>query len=493
MVYLICLILLLASGLFIRLIDLTDPPLDIHPTRQLHSALLARGMYYQSVSDAPEWMIKTAIQQGKREPIIEPPILETLTAAMYRLAEGEFVWVARIFSSIFWVLGGLAFFFLARRLTNSAGAFFSLALYLFIPYGVQASRTFQPDPLMVSLIVTGWWGLYRWHDDKTWGNTLLAGLACGAAILVKNVAIFFLAIPVILILFRTGFVRLLKDKRAWLVAGLAIVPTIVYTWYGTYAAGFLTQQFNFRIFPNLWVDLSNYSRWFLQVKETAGIGLLVLGFAGLFLFRRGNPARFIFGIWLGYILYGFIFAYHIGTHDYYQLPLIPILAVTSAPVGALIYKSWQEQNQWRGAKLVAGILLFLILGAGFWMNRLILTSNDYRPEVTFWRTLGDRLREESVIGLTQDYGYRIAFYGWDSIENWSGSGDLALRDMAGRSKGDVVALLEKRIEGKKYFLVTWFDDFTRQKDVRDYLYAHFPVETGDGYLLFDLQSSLKKD
>ncbi len=39
--------MLLLLGLGIRLLDLTDPPLDIHPTRQLHSALMARGMYYR--------------------------------------------------------------------------------------------------------------------------------------------------------------------------------------------------------------------------------------------------------------------------------------------------------------------------------------------------------------------------------------------------------------------------------------------------------------
>ena len=31
-------------------------------------------------------------------------------------------------------------------------------------------------------------------------------------------------------------------------------------------------------------------------------------------------------------IYGFTFAYHIGTHDYYQLPLIPILALSIAPL-----------------------------------------------------------------------------------------------------------------------------------------------------------------
>ncbi|HZW03329.1 MAG TPA: hypothetical protein VFF68_05355, partial [Anaerolineaceae bacterium] len=40
------LILLLAAGLGLRLLDFTDPPLDVHAWRQLRSASIARGMYY---------------------------------------------------------------------------------------------------------------------------------------------------------------------------------------------------------------------------------------------------------------------------------------------------------------------------------------------------------------------------------------------------------------------------------------------------------------
>ena len=36
-----------AAGLAIRLYDLTDPPLDFHPARQFHSAIIARGYFEQ--------------------------------------------------------------------------------------------------------------------------------------------------------------------------------------------------------------------------------------------------------------------------------------------------------------------------------------------------------------------------------------------------------------------------------------------------------------
>ena len=46
-VVLILLILFLLAGLGVRLIDLTDLPLDFAATRQLHSFIMARGYYYE--------------------------------------------------------------------------------------------------------------------------------------------------------------------------------------------------------------------------------------------------------------------------------------------------------------------------------------------------------------------------------------------------------------------------------------------------------------
>ena len=42
------LLVLFVAALTIRLYDLTDPPLDFHPTRQLLSAIKARAIYYRT-------------------------------------------------------------------------------------------------------------------------------------------------------------------------------------------------------------------------------------------------------------------------------------------------------------------------------------------------------------------------------------------------------------------------------------------------------------
>ena len=57
------LVLVFMMGFIIRVSDLFDAPLDFHATRQLHSALIARGMYYQGLDSAPEWKTARALQR----------------------------------------------------------------------------------------------------------------------------------------------------------------------------------------------------------------------------------------------------------------------------------------------------------------------------------------------------------------------------------------------------------------------------------------------
>jgi hypothetical protein len=59
----IVLFILFALGLGIRLVDLTDPPLDFHPTRQIRSAIIARSLYYRSLPESEDWQRQVAISQ----------------------------------------------------------------------------------------------------------------------------------------------------------------------------------------------------------------------------------------------------------------------------------------------------------------------------------------------------------------------------------------------------------------------------------------------
>ena len=64
-------ILIFLLGFGIRALDLTDLPLDFNPTRQLLSAIKARGMYYQIARNVPEEQREIAVRQWKEAPVLD--------------------------------------------------------------------------------------------------------------------------------------------------------------------------------------------------------------------------------------------------------------------------------------------------------------------------------------------------------------------------------------------------------------------------------------
>ena len=114
------LISLLGLGLGLRLYDLTDEPIDFHPTRQLRGAIVARGMYYEMSPSASSDIRQRAMAFWRSTGQYEPPILERLVAITDLALGQEVMWLGRLYNSIFWIIGGIFLFLLAKRLTNTA-------------------------------------------------------------------------------------------------------------------------------------------------------------------------------------------------------------------------------------------------------------------------------------------------------------------------------------------------------------------------------------
>ena len=83
------LIIFLALGGLLRLLDITDPPLDFQPSRQLRNSLVAREIYYSLLPSATteqrEASATFALSVGK----YEPPVIETIVAVTYLFTGGE--------------------------------------------------------------------------------------------------------------------------------------------------------------------------------------------------------------------------------------------------------------------------------------------------------------------------------------------------------------------------------------------------------------------
>ena len=485
-------ILLLLLGLGIRMLDLTDLPLDFNPTRQLFSAIKARGMYYQYASDFPEWQRQMAIEQWDAKADVEPPVIEMIVAGLYLLL-GEHLWFGRVVASLFWLLGGLALYGLARRLASVDGAIIALSYYLFMEFGVIASRSFQPDPLMIGLTLAGLWAFVRWDEELTWKWTLIAGLLSGAAIFVKNVAAFPLFIAFALVILKTlGLKRALKEPQVWVLAIITALPTVIYMIDGLLISKEMDTALGLRFFPQLWTDPTFYVRWKNIIANNIGFGAFLLALLGIFLAWPGRDRCLLTGTLLGYLVYGFVFSYHISTHNYYQLPLIVFISLSLAVIGKTLFRKMTEINDrsvW--PRLVVLSIILFGVGSAMWNVRVELLRDDFRSEPLFWTDLGEKLGHTTpVLGLTQDYGNRLAYWGWQQVEEWPTTGDQNLRELAGKAK-TFDEIFAERILGKQYFVVTHFKQFESQPDLKEKLFDSYPVlEQTPDYIIFDLQHPL---
>ncbi len=483
----VLLIALFLAALGIRLYDVTDLPNDFYIVRQYRAMLISRGMYYQHLDTVPQWQRGMAVAQWKNEGVIEPPIMESLVALTYHLT-GVQSWLGRVYASLFWLVGGLAVWLLAREMGMQAGGIIAAAYFLFVPFGVAASRAFLPDALMVALIAWSLWGLYRWEKRRSWKSAILAGTLLGLTILVKSTAIFpLLGAAVGLVVSRASWRRIFTDKQTWLVAGIASVPTIIYYIYGLLVFN-LGNQFSMRFFPSYLKDPSFYGRWIFMASGFAGFAALMGALIGILAFRSNHQRFIAIGLWAGYIAMGLTFPYHFLTHDYYHLPIIIIVAYGLIPLTDLLVRQVVEKKglSWRAA--FASILLIGV-AMQMWVSRNSLASVDYRADAGYYQDLGDLIgHDKKVVEVSGDYGYRLAYWGWVDGTIWPGTGDVAVRDLAGQNAPSFSAEFQHYTAGMDLFVITSLDELNRQPQLRDYLSAHYPVLTqGDGYLIYNLR------
>jgi hypothetical protein len=476
------LIIFLALGGFLRLLDITDPPLDFQPSRQLRNSLVAREIYYSLLPSATteqrEASASFALSVGK----YEPPVIETIVAITYLFTGGENIASARVWETLFWLVAGVALFDLMRRSVSLWAAFAALAYYLVLPFSVQASRSFQPDPLMTAAFVIGIYFLYRWSEEQLWKWAILAGVFLGLATLVKIVIAFFAGAAAIALVLYTLKKDFWKSKQVWAMAAMMIVPALIF--YILLNQSRSTEYFFAWTVTLIKLITSTdfYSKWLAFIGSLFGLTVIFLSLAGDLL----APPRLrwlLISLWIGYLLYGLTLPYQMYTHSYYHIQLIPIIALGLAAALNPLFESVAAQS---GVGRVGFILLIIaVLGYQSWVARSVLVAEDFHHEPAFWREVGAVIPADAdVIGLTQDYGFRLMLWGWRKVSLWPLSTGLSIeRGGSGQAAGDFTSITA----GKDYFLVTAFGQLEKQPDLKIILEQYPIVVQGNGYVLYDLR------
>ncbi len=418
------LLLLFATAFGARLYGIGEPPMDFQAVRQYHSALLARGFY--------EWLSTGALRTMPPDGVIEPPIMESVASLAYYLSGGEHLWMPRLLSAGCWMAGGVFLYLLAKRAFCADAALFSVAFYLLLPYAVLPSRAFMPEAPMIGALVAAIYAIWRYHENPSTKRLVVAASAASLALLVKPGICFWqvFAAFAFLEVRRVGFKSTLGDVHAYAFAPLSLLPMGLWYAYGAYWEGFLSGQVSKKIVPGLLLEPSYWQGWLDQITFVVGYAAFAGGLASLFFVGRGAQRALLLGLWTGYLLFGLTFTYHVSTHDYYTLQLIPVVALS---LGPFIARAFYYARSNGPVVPRASVLLLLLSAALFsvaehratvlglaeqgrgaaFPGRLVgnATVANYQDRADIYEDIGRIVGHDAVIYLAPDFGGPLLYHG----------------------------------------------------------------------------------
>lgn len=421
-VLLVMLLLYLVAGLF-RFADLQSPGTLVE--REFRSSLFARALYFDMKPPEAGWRVQVARTSSQREGRLEPPVNEFLVATVYYLTGAERPWISRVFGAMFWLAGGLFVFAIACRVVKPAVALVPLGFYLLAPLGVITSRSFQPDSLMILLLLASLHAMLQ-HAEKATGGRFAWLVLCGAAaILVK---------PMIAIMVLFAFMALTLHRKGWrgLFSGesvafgmLCMLPTLLWYSWGAFVAtdfdpglrsaatsgtpgSMIARHFQAGMFsmhllrPGFWVD------WAQLALSMVGYLMLPAGFLGTFLLERSPTRVLLLGAWASYPLFGIIFSGRIADHGYYHLQLVPLVALGIAP---LAQRCWRFLDSLQARPAIAAAIVFAWVGFSAYQVRANLAVARFEsPDLC--RTIGDAVGHSTrAIYVSRNYGRPLEYYG----------------------------------------------------------------------------------
>ena len=483
---------LLFSAFGIRIINLKRPPIDFHPTRQYRSALLARAYYLDFGKSIPDWQREVIQVQREEMGVLEPPLFEFLVAQFYKLAGKEVLWIPRLLSIVFWLSGGIAVFLIGLRLGSLDVAALASAFFLFLPFGISASRSFQPDILMLMLLLWALYLLLNYHDGFDFKGLFWTAAVGGLATLVKPQAVFMLIIAGIFII---GYQNARQRRHLIFFLVIIVLPALLYYGHHLIWNQKMQQQATSSFIPQLWFKVYYWKFWFKHIWRVIGFSALVGGASGILLVPVGWRRNFIIAMWMGYAFFGLVYNYHIHTHNYYQLQFIPAVALALGFLGANVLQQLLlvTQNQLQRV-LIGCILLFsMFLNMGLHLNTLSEAEN-LSSQANIAQQIGEVVEHSArTLFLAPYYGVPLEYYGELAGNPWPTIGDSYSEQLVGGQLLTAEETLDLFFQDSspEYFIVTDIAEYLAQTDLQTLLSSHFSIiAQTEEFIVFDLRQRL---
>lgn len=331
------LVIVLILGFVVRLKDIKAPLADWHSFRQADTASVAREYVKHGINLLePKYQDLSNIQSGQENPkgyrMVEFPLISGFVASLYRVVPQlqlyELHVVYRLITILFSLLSAFLLYQIVKKLESPFTGLLTAAVFLFLPYSIFYSRAILPEtPMITFSLLAIFFGL-RFIDKQQLGDGILLCASSAIALLLKPVAVFLIFPLIPYALSRRGFKALINPAHL-IIALLAVIPLFWWRrWITNYPAGIPDAE---------WLLNSNDIRFkgaFFYWIFADRIGRLILGYWGTALVALGllvkKKSNLIIFLTLSTLVYLVIFATGNVQHDYYQIPIIPIIAILIA-------------------------------------------------------------------------------------------------------------------------------------------------------------------
>lgn len=467
---------ILVLALVFRLYKINIPLTDWHSWRQADTASVTK-IYKEEGLDLlrPRYHDISRIQTGYFNPqgyrFVEFPLYNVLHLGMDYIYPGSFEAAGRLVSVFIGILLILVMYLFGQKLWGFWGGFWTAFFVTFNPYTIYYTRVILPDPLAVTLGVSSVWLFYLYFlSSKKW-QLFVSALLMALALLAKPFGIFYF-LPILYLAYKKfGMRKLLTNIPLLLALDISLIPVFLWrAWMsqGEYLVGIphtTSWAFNgdgIRFRPAFW-------RWIFGER----LGRLMLGMWGLFPFLAGVISQktkkenkegygLILTFLLAVILYVLIVATANVKHDYYQLYLIPPVALLFAR-GITSLWSIKLVNK----PMFCAVILFILTmmnGIGFYQTKDYYAINDYAI-ITAGKRANEILPKDALViapynGSTA-FLYQTGRRGWPVVDE------------------GIESMIDK---GAQYFV----SSDKSSLDTLNFKNIYEVVEEGDDYVIIDL-------
>jgi len=374
------LLLILIGALGVRFYHFNWPLADWHSWRQSDTSAVSRNfvkfgydILFPRFDDLSNGVSLLDNPKGYR--FVEFPIYNILQASFFETF-GRFTieeW-GRLVSIISSLIAAIFLYLLVKKHVSTRAGLIAAFFFAFVPYNIYYGRAILPDSLMVMAFLGGLYFFDIFLDAKTvvkkFVYYFLAIFLVTISLLIKPFVVFFFLAFLYLVFMKYGLRGFIKPE-IWVFFLVVTIPFFLWRMW--------MQNFPEGIPRNDWLYNWNSIRfkgafyWWIFAER---ISRMILGFWGLpfvimgLLFKHGNKEKLLFVFFIvSSLFYVHVFATGSVQHDYYQILIIPTLAIFFAKgVDKTLKASREYFNLWT-TRIVIGVSVIFMLMFGWYIIR----------------------------------------------------------------------------------------------------------------------------